>query len=361
MLRCVAQSTTSSPEKYAVMGMDMSVLERQRAVLQRLCQQQQHSWQLQEAANINPMIHQNMSNLHPAKYDQCLDEINLPSFAIYGREQQQHIGFACPELTSASVSAVSNNSSMTKHDHHIDSRMLKRKGTVSNSTRKRKAEFDVEEDCNDKGAERDAGEIQSDITVKTDRETSTNNSSKESIQKPDYIHVRARRGQATDSHSLAERARREKISKKMKYLQDLVPGCDKVTGKAGMLHEIINYVQSLQRQVEFLSMKLAALNPRLDFSIDDFFSKEIPAYIASFPMQLQVANPTSLQYNPLQQGGISCGVDIAMAPSQILPQKEGSSSVPITEVYHDSSSAHQAQMLPTWDSEWQNLFSAGFH
>uniref|UniRef100_A0A7N0UQK0 BHLH domain-containing protein n=1 Tax=Kalanchoe fedtschenkoi TaxID=63787 RepID=A0A7N0UQK0_KALFE len=66
----------------------------------------------------------------------------------------------------------------------------------------------------------------------------------------DYIHVRARRGQATDSHSLAERVRREKISERMKFLQDLVPGCNKVTGKAVMLDEIINYVQSLQRQVE---------------------------------------------------------------------------------------------------------------
>ncbi|KAK9054606.1 hypothetical protein SSX86_025685 [Deinandra increscens subsp. villosa] len=78
-----------------------------------------------------------------------------------------------------------------------------------------------------------------------------------------YIHVRARRGQATDSHSLAERVRREKISEKMKMLQAIVPGCDKVTGKALMLDEIINYVQSLQNQVEFLSMKLASVNPML--------------------------------------------------------------------------------------------------
>nr|AKN09545.1 basic helix-loop-helix transcription factor [Salvia miltiorrhiza] len=48
------------------------------------------------------------------------------------------------------------------------------------------------------------------------------------LPKQDYIHVRARRGQATDSHSLAERARREKISERMKILQDLVPGCNKV-------------------------------------------------------------------------------------------------------------------------------------
>ncbi|XP_050225855.1 basic helix-loop-helix protein 80 [Mercurialis annua] len=84
-----------------------------------------------------------------------------------------------------------------------------------------------------------------------------------------YIHVRARRGQATDSHSLAERVRREKISERMKILQRLVPGCDKVTGKALMLDEIINYVQSLQNQVEFLSMKLASVNPMFyDFGVD---------------------------------------------------------------------------------------------
>lgn len=61
--------------------------------------------------------------------------------------------------------------------------------------------------------------------------------------------------------------RREKISERMKYLQDLVPGCDRITGKAGMLDEIINYVQSLQSQVEFLSMKLATVNPNVpDFN-----------------------------------------------------------------------------------------------
>ncbi|KOM28218.1 hypothetical protein LR48_Vigan511s004100 [Vigna angularis] len=92
--------------------------------------------------------------------------------------------------------------------------------------------------------------------------------------KQDYIHVRARRGQATDSHSLAERARREKISERMKILQDLVPGCDKVIGKALVLDEIINYIQSLQRQVEFLSMKLEAVNSRLNSGIEAFPPKD---------------------------------------------------------------------------------------
>eukprot|EP00252_Welwitschia_mirabilis_P018987 TRINITY_DN4273_c0_g1_i1.p1 TRINITY_DN4273_c0_g1~~TRINITY_DN4273_c0_g1_i1.p1 ORF type:complete len:237 (+),score=19.30 TRINITY_DN4273_c0_g1_i1:66-713(+) len=84
----------------------------------------------------------------------------------------------------------------------------------------------------------------------------------------DFVVVRARRGQATDRHSIAERARREKIRKRMNYLQELVPGCCKAgTGKTVILDEIINYVKSLQNQVEFLSMKLSAATAGYDFGI----------------------------------------------------------------------------------------------
>ncbi|KAK4430227.1 Transcription factor BEE 3 [Sesamum alatum] len=59
----------------------------------------------------------------------------------------------------------------------------------------------------------------------------------------EVVHVRAKRGQATDSHSLAERLRREKINEKLRCLQDLVPGCYK-----------------------FLSMKLSAASLFYDFN-----------------------------------------------------------------------------------------------
>ncbi|WCJ21944.1 basic helix-loop-helix (bHLH) DNA-binding superfamily protein [Euphorbia peplus] len=91
--------------------------------------------------------------------------------------------------------------------------------------------------------------------------------SEEEEDKPkDVVHVRARRGQATDSHSLAERVRRGKINERLKCLQDIVPGCYKTMGMAVMLDEIINYVQSLQNQVEFLSMKLTAASTFYDFN-----------------------------------------------------------------------------------------------
>ncbi|KAL8133474.1 transcription factor bHLH48-like isoform X1 [Apium graveolens] len=103
-------------------------------------------------------------------------------------------------------------------------------------------------------------------------------------EKLPYVHVRARRGQATDSHSLAERARREKINARMKLLQELVPGCNKISGTAMVLDEIINHVQSLQRQVEFLSMRLAAVNPRVDINLDGLFTTEGGSMIeSSFP------------------------------------------------------------------------------
>ncbi|KAK4354369.1 hypothetical protein RND71_026563 [Anisodus tanguticus] len=80
------------------------------------------------------------------------------------------------------------------------------------------------------------------------------------------VHVRAKRGQATDSHSLAERVRRGRINERLRCLQDIVPGCYKSMGMAVMLDEIINYVQSLQNQVEFLSRKLSAASTYYDFN-----------------------------------------------------------------------------------------------
>ncbi|XP_011089038.1 transcription factor bHLH62 isoform X2 [Sesamum indicum] len=140
----------------------------------------------------------------------------------------------------------------------------------------------------------------------------------------DYIHVRARRGQATDSHSLAERVRREKISERMKLLQDLVPGCNKVTGKALMLDEIINYVQSLQRQVEFLSMKLASVNPGLDFNMDNLLSKDMFQPQQMYP--LDSSAPTLYHHQPQQNvqqfhdtTNASTGGPLSQCPVDPLP------------------------------------------
>ncbi|KAG6572048.1 Transcription factor basic helix-loop-helix 63, partial [Cucurbita argyrosperma subsp. sororia] len=189
----------------------------------------------------------------------------------------------------------------------------------------------------------------------TSADTSKENSKASEVQKPGYIHVRAGRGQATDSHSLAERARREKISERMKYLQDLVPGCNKITGKAGMLDEIINYVQSLQRQVEFLSMKLSTVNPRLEFNVDDLFTKEVfPQAIGE--MSSEMTDPSSyLQFNPNNQQVVSCsGLEIGINTSDIALGRS------FPENFVDSSCLTQFQTSSGWDMDLQNLYNVGF-
>ncbi|XWS24068.1 hypothetical protein CRYUN_Cryun28dG0069300 [Craigia yunnanensis] len=155
--------------------------------------------------------------------------------------------------------------------------------------------------------------------------------------KENYIHVRARRGQATNSHSLAERVRREKISEKMRLLQELVPGCNKITGKAVMLDEIINYVQSLQQQVEFLSMKLATVNPELNIDLERILSKDIlhsrggSAAVLGFGPGINSSHPFSLG---IFRGTIS-GIPSTNPQFPPLPQT-------------------------VLDNELQNLFQMGF-
>ncbi|KAI3519251.1 hypothetical protein L1887_08279 [Cichorium endivia] len=124
------------------------------------------------------------------------------------------------------------------------------------SVKKRKLEFDdVEVASQKQRADNDICLLES-SKAKTD--TRNEKLKPKMDQTRDYIHVRARRGQATDNHSIAERARREKLKKKMQFLQDIVPGCNKLTNKAAILDEIISYVHCLQMEVEFLTMQLAA-------------------------------------------------------------------------------------------------------
>ncbi|XP_010432403.1 PREDICTED: transcription factor bHLH63-like [Camelina sativa] len=187
--------------------------------------------------------------------------------------------------------------------------------------------------------------------AKKEENSYSNDSSKVTIQKTDYIHVRARRGQATDSHSIAERVRREKISERMKFLQDLVPGCDKITGKAGMLDEIINYVQSLQRQIEFLSMKLAVVNPRPDFDMDDIFAKEV----ASTPMTV-VPSPEMVN-SGYSHEMVNSGYSNEMVSSGYLhfnpmQQVDTTSSDPLSSCFNNG------QAPSMWDSHVQNLYGS---
>ncbi|KAL0296806.1 UNVERIFIED_CONTAM: Transcription factor [Sesamum radiatum] len=180
--------------------------------------------------------------------------------------------------------------------------------------------------------------------------------------KEEYIHVRARRGQATNSHSLAERVRREKISERMKFLQDLVPGCSKVTGKAVMLDEIINYVQSLQRQVEFLSMKLATVNPRMDINMEGLLAKDIlqpRAGLSSlvFPPDMTVPFPP---LHPPQPGLIQGGLPGMGNSSETLQRPMNLQSTLARGGFREPTSQHM-QAARVWEDELHNVVHSGFN
>eukprot|EP00250_Pteridium_aquilinum_P008118 c17689_g1_i1 orf=568-2538(-) len=232
---------------------------------------------------------------------------------------------------------------------------------------------DLETDDVGKGKRHKSGASEEDQkaeqSISANSDDSTPTSGKDSSKnlmpsKQDYIHVRARRGQATDSHSLAERVRREKISERMKFLQDLVPGCSKVTGKALMLDEIINYLQSLQRQVEYLTMKLAAANPMPEFHMDDLSSGiQINEPQRSHHQSLMISAETPTSYSPFlhhrqhahapQQLVTPCPpVNFpSLGGSDMVVRQTGSICVAAMDAYGEAISQ---QLTRAWDEELPN-------
>lgn len=155
----------------------------------------------------------------------------------------------------------------------------------------------------------------------------------------------------------------------MRYLQELVPGCSKVTGKAGMLDEIINYVQSLQKQVEFLSMKIAASNPVVSFDIvEDLFGRQLKQACGPAAGQLE---PSCLQMSmsPMQQvvhpsaAAGSTGFGLEMVLSNLYAP--AAASCPVSAAPSVSVAAGPSTIEPclnvngtaAWDIGSQNLFS----
>ncbi|CAN7052240.1 hypothetical protein IGI04_027562 [Brassica rapa subsp. trilocularis] len=186
-------------------------------------------------------------------------------------------GIAPPPLHSYGTLTFPSNSLLMERaarfstEHQQNGNVSGTSSVPSNSSVKTEpAETDSSQAVNNRSGKRK----DSDKKAKSSTKKKKKNKSSEENENLPYVHVRARRGQATDSHSLAERARREKINARMKLLQELVPGCDKIQGTALVLDEIINHVQSLQRQVEMLSMRLASVNPRVDFNLDTILASE---------------------------------------------------------------------------------------
>ncbi|KAI3943209.1 hypothetical protein MKX01_027507 [Papaver californicum] len=206
---------------------------------------------------LNPTVLDNNSNLGLQSF------MNSTYFDDYSFSHQEQPEFPVlnnsAEHNQALFQSESSNAVPTGHQ-----------STVSNKKRKSIADTDGSSGNSSTlaglGGENETHKRKNGVGTKGKK--GKNNVKDSEMLRKEVIHVRARRGQATDSHSLAERVRREKINERLRCLQHLVPGCYKTMGMSVMLDEIIKYVQSLQNQIEFLSMKLTAASTFFDFNLD---------------------------------------------------------------------------------------------
>uniref|UniRef100_A0A2P2MRY1 Transcription factor bHLH60 n=1 Tax=Rhizophora mucronata TaxID=61149 RepID=A0A2P2MRY1_RHIMU len=75
-----------------------------------------------------------------------------------------------------------------------------------------------------------------------------------------------------------------------------------ISGTALVLEEIINHVQSLQSQVELLSMRLAAINPRNDLNLDSILAAESGSLVDdNFPSMIMPMMWPELQVSGSRQ------------------------------------------------------------
>ncbi|KAL0668554.1 hypothetical protein Bca4012_031258 [Brassica carinata] len=97
-----------------------------------------------------------------------------------------------------------------------------------------------------------------------------------------------RRSRAAEVHNLSERKRRDRINERMKALQELIPHCNR-TDKASILDEAIDYLKSLQMQLQVMwmgrGMAGAAATPMM------FPGVQSSQYINQMAMQSQMQQP----------------------------------------------------------------------
>ncbi|KAK4373319.1 hypothetical protein RND71_008703 [Anisodus tanguticus] len=58
---------------------------------------------------------------------------------------------------------------------------------------------------------------------------------------------------SVEMHKMSERRRRDRIAKKVKVLEELIPNCNK-SGRVSVLDQAIQHIQALQHQIQVMSM-----------------------------------------------------------------------------------------------------------
>ncbi|RDX86906.1 Transcription factor PIF3, partial [Mucuna pruriens] len=120
--------------------------------------------------------------------------------------------------------------------------------------------------CSGNGAERASDDPNQDLKRKSrdiqEFECQSEDVEEESVGVKKEVPARrvgSKRSRSAEVHNLSERRRRVKINEKMRTLQELIPNCNKVDicflgDKASMLDEAIEYIKTLQLQLQIMSM-----------------------------------------------------------------------------------------------------------
>ncbi|KAL1534985.1 ATP-dependent DNA helicase pif3 [Salvia divinorum] len=122
----------------------------------------------------------------------------------------------------------------------------------------------------------------------------------------------SKRSRAAEVHNLSERRRRDRINEKMRALQELIPNCNKAD-KASMLDEAIEYLRTLQLQVQIMSMGSGLCMPPM-----------------MFPTGMQPMHPAHVPH--FQPMGVGVGMGMAYGMGIPPDMNAGSSGCPIYPV-----------------------------
>ncbi|KAH6818992.1 hypothetical protein C2S51_002595 [Perilla frutescens var. frutescens] len=118
----------------------------------------------------------------------------------------------------------------------------------------------------------------------------------------------SKRGRAAEVHNLSERRRRDRINEKMRALQELIPNCNKAD-KASMLDEAIEYLKTLQLQVQIMSMGSGLCMPPM-----------------MFPTGMQHMHPAHVPHFHPMGLGMGMGMGMGMGFGMGMPDMNGGSS-----------------------------------
>ncbi|XP_010313958.1 transcription factor PIF3 [Solanum lycopersicum] len=157
----------------------------------------------------------------------------------------------------------------------------------------------------------------------------------------------SKRSRAAEVHNLSERRRRDRINEKMRALQELIPNCNKAD-KASMLDEAIEYLKTLQLQVQIMSVGAGLCVPPMMFPMQHMHGAQMPHFS---PMSLGMGMGMGFGLGMLEMNGRSSGYPMYPMPSVQgghfpSPPIPASTAYPGIAVSNRHVFAHPGQGLP---------------